>query len=137
MRKLAGLCMLVCVVGLVSAQTKDKEKDTKKPKDAPRVKATIVKVDAAKMILSVKIDDKPVDVSVGKDVQFIGPRKGVSDAGIKDKRLIPGVILGLVMEGKTLKEVHIPVRTKAKDDKDKGKDKGKDKDKVKDKVKDK
>jgi hypothetical protein len=46
-------------------------------------------------------------------------------ATIRDKRLQPGAELELVMDGKTLKEVHLPFR-KAKT-KDKAKDKDKDK----------
>ena len=125
MRKLAGLCVMVCVVGLVSAQTKDKDKDTKGTKDTPKVKAILEKVDVAKKMLAVKIDGKKIDLAVGKDVKFVGPKGGVSDAGLEDKRLTRGVLLSLVMDGKTLKEVHIPTITKSKDDK--GKDKGKDK----------
>ena len=110
MRKLASLCMMVCVVGLLLAQTKDKD-----PKDANEVskaKGTIVKVDVEKMVLSVKIDGKQTSFNVGKKVKFVGPNGG--DTDIKDKRLKAGVILDLVYEGKSLKEVHIPV-IKAKD----------------------
>src|SRR4051812_16529441 len=109
-RALAGLCMVVCVAGLVSAQPKDKDKGGKATKDAPRVKATIVKVDAPKKMLYVTMDGKKVDLTVGKDVQFIGPKGGIASQGLKDRRLKPGVVLGLVIDekSKTLKEVHIP-----------------------------
>ena len=112
MRKLASLCMMVCVVGLLTAQTKDKDKATKDPNEVPKVKGTLVKVDAEKMVLSVKIGEKQTSFNVGKKVKFVGPNGG--DTDIKDKRLKTGVVLDLVFEGKSLKEVHIPV-IKSKD----------------------
>jgi hypothetical protein len=129
LRKLGGLVVVLCLAGLVSAQTKDKDKDKPK-KDVPKVKATLVKVDVDKKTLVVKMDGKENTLTVGKEVKFFGPQGG--KATIKDKRLQAGAELGLVMDGKTLKEVHLPYR-KAKDkDKDKAK-KDKDKDKDKDK----
>jgi hypothetical protein len=99
-----------------------------------KVKATLIKVDVEKKTLTVKIDDKETTLAVGKEVKFVGPEGG--KATIKDNRLRKDAPLGLVMDGKTLKEVHLPYRKdipgykgKAKAaDKDKEKDKGKDKD---------
>ena len=58
---------------------------------------------------------------LGVDVvnTFIGPKGGVADAGLKDDRLVRGVMLKVVVAGnnKTAREVHIPERGK------KGKDK--------------
>jgi hypothetical protein len=119
LQKLGSLVVLLCVAGLVSAQ-KDKDKDAKAGK---RVKATLVKVDTGKKMLVVKMDGKEQELAVGKEVRFFGPMGG--KATIRDKRLQPGAELELVMDGKTLKEVHLPFR-KAKT-KDKAKDKDKDK----------
>jgi hypothetical protein len=125
-----GLAVLLGMCGLVAAQDKDKGKG--KEKDPPRVKAKLVKVDVKKSTLTVEIGGKTQDVVVGKDVKIVGPRGGATN--LKDKRLQPGIVLGLQYDGKVLKAVHIPVIRKVDD---KGKDKGKEKDKGKDKDKDK
>jgi hypothetical protein len=129
LRKVLVLAVLVGMAGVSSAQ-KEKDKDTKKG-DKP-VKGKLVKVDVKGMTLTANVDGKDTEYKVTKETRFIGPRGGKTT--IKDKRLQPGVELGLVAEGKTLKEVHIPTISKGKG---KGKDKDKDKDKAKTKDKDK
>jgi hypothetical protein len=104
LRKMACLVAALCVAGVVSAQTKDK-KPVAKPKTTP---AKLVSVDAKKMMLMVEMDGKKKEIMVGKDVKFYGPRGG--KANIKDKRLTPGAMLGLVMDGSTLKEVWLPMK---------------------------
>jgi len=48
--------------------------------------------------------------------EFIGPKGGVSDKGIEDERRVKGAELRLVVAGKnrTLREVHLPERSKDK-----------------------
>jgi hypothetical protein len=76
------------------------------------VKATLIKVDVKKKLLTVKTDDGKKDYTVSASTKFIGPKGGVSDAGIKDDRLKPGAALTLLVAGnnKTLREVHLPER---------------------------
>jgi hypothetical protein len=124
LRRSVGLFAAVALAGSMlaaSAQTKDKQDDAKK--DVKGTKAKIVKVDAGKQVLTVTTETgKKMDVMVGKDTKFIGPRGGVSDEGIKDDRLAVGNEVTLVMaaDGKTAKEVHLPYRATDKGD---GKDK--------------
>jgi hypothetical protein len=77
------------------------------------VKATLVKVDVKKKILYVKTDDGKKEYVANATTKFIGPKGGVSDAGIKDDRLKPGAELKLIVAGnnKTLREVHLPLRS--------------------------
>ena len=76
------------------------------------VKGTLIKVELKKQQLLLKTDDGKKTYSVDAKTKFIGPRGGVSDAGIKDDRLQPGTPLELVVAGnnKTLREVHLPER---------------------------
>ena len=48
--------------------------------------------------------------------EFIGPKGRVSDEGINDDRLVKGEELRLVVAGnnRTLREVHLPERSKDK-----------------------
>jgi hypothetical protein len=122
LRKCVGLLVVLCAGSLVLAQDKDKGKDKgKKPAGTP---AEIVKVDVKGMMLTLKVDGKEGDYKATKETKFIGPKGG--KATIKDKRLQKGVMVRIVTDGKTLKEVHIP--TVSRKDKDKSK-KDKDKDK--------
>ena len=77
------------------------------------VQATLVKVDVKKKILYVKTDDGKKEYAANSATKFIGPRGGVSDAGIKDDRLKPGASLKLVVAGnnRTLREVLLPERS--------------------------
>ncbi len=96
---------------LAAAPVKPAPKPEKK--EVAGVKATLVKVDADKKVLSVKLaDGKVKDIQVTQDTRFIGPRGGVSDQGIKDDRLTAGAELKLVLsaDGKSAKEVHLPFR---------------------------
>ena len=78
------------------------------------VKATLIKVDVKKKILYVKTDDGKKEYTANAATKFIGPKGGVSDAGIKDDRLKPGAELKLIVAGnnKTLREVHLPLRSR-------------------------
>lgn len=81
------------------------------------VKGTIVKVDLKKNTLVVKTDDGEKTFDVNDETKFIGPKGGVSDAGLKDDRLVAGIAIKLVIAGnnRTAREVHIPERKKGKD----------------------
>jgi hypothetical protein len=73
--------------------------------------ATVLKVDAAKNTIRVKTaDGKQTDLMVDDQTQFIGPRGGVSKDGIKDDRLHVGAQLKVTMDGKSVKEIHLPYR---------------------------
>ena len=131
-RLVAGLVGAVVLAGslltVAAAQEAKKDKGKDAPKEAKEIKGTITKVDVDKMSFSIKTEDgKMMDFKVNDDVKFIGPRGGVSKMGIKDDRVKVGAEVKLTMDatGKTLKEVHLPVRARGGD---KGKD-TKDKDK--------
>ncbi len=111
-KSVAVVVSLLVAASLLAAQTKDKDQQ-KDTKDAKQIKATVVKVDADKKTLTVKMaDGKTQTLTIGDDTKFIGPRGGVSTNKLKDDRLTAGAEVGLVMGtgGKTVKEVHLPVR---------------------------
>ena len=95
-------------LGLLSpvAQAADKE-----------VSGTLVKVDQKASTLTIKTDDGDKTYDVNAETKFVGPKGGASDAGLKDERLVRGVMLKVVVAGnnKTAREVHIPERKKSKD----------------------
>ena len=124
-RKTACLVVMVCMAGMVAAQTKDKDK-AKDATPAKETKAKLVAVDVKKGMLTVEIDGKKKDIPVEKDTKFVGPKDG--KATIKDDRLAPGAMLLLTMDGGKLKQVRLPIRSKKP-----AAVKEKEKDKVKDK----
>jgi hypothetical protein len=82
-----------------------------KPVDG--VEARITAVDQARRHLTVELKSGgKKDLTVMEETEFIGPRGGVSDKGIKDDRVVPGadVTLVFVQSGRVLKEVHLPYR---------------------------
>jgi hypothetical protein len=101
---IAGLLSLLVLAA--SAAAADKE-----------TKAKLVSVDADKMTITVVTEDgKKHTYDVNDDTKFIGPKGGVSDKKIKDDRLVKDAELKLVVAGnnRTLREVHLPERKKAK-----------------------
>jgi hypothetical protein len=76
------------------------------------VSVTLIKVDIKKKVLFVKDGDDKKEYKVDAKTKFLGPKGGLSDAGIKDDRLKPGAPLELVIAGnnKTVREVHLPER---------------------------
>ena len=98
-RSVAVLAAALLMVGTLLAADKE-------------VKGTVVKVDAAKMTLTVNTDAGPKIFSISDDTKFLGPRGGVSDAGIKDDRLTKGAEITLVIAGnnRTVREVRLPMR---------------------------
>ena len=108
-------------VQLVAADGKDKDP----PKEVKGTPAKVLKVDVAKRTAQVELQGgKKVELKLGEDVKFIGPRGGVSDQGIKDDRFVAGNEIQIVYDkaGKTVTEVHLPYR-KSDDKKDDKKDK--------------
>jgi FlaG/FlaF family flagellin (archaellin) len=101
---MVGLVALGLVAGVGRAADKE-------------VTGTLVKVDLKDNTLTVKTADGEKTYDVNAETKFLGPKGGVSDAGLKDERLVKGVMLKLVVAGnnKTAREVHIPERKKAKD----------------------
>jgi len=82
-----------------------------KPVDG--VEARIIAVDQAARHITVQLKTGgKQDLTIAEDTEFIGPRGGVSDRGIKDDRVTPGadVTLVFVQGGRVLKEVHLPYR---------------------------
>ncbi len=82
------------------------------------VMCTVVKVDVAKKVITVKTDDgMEHNYDVIDATKFIGPKGGASDKGIKDDRLVKGAQLTLMVaaNNRSLHEVHLPERKGAKD----------------------
>lgn len=98
---LAGMACLVLLVGVTSAADKE-------------VKGTVVKVDVKKSTLTIKTEDGEKVYDVNEETKFLGPKGGLSDAGIKDDRLVAGAEVKLVIAGnnRTAREVHLPERKK-------------------------
>ena len=101
---MVGLVALGLVAGVGRAADKE-------------VTGTLVKVDVKENTLTVKSADGEKTYDVNAETKFVGPKGGAADAGLKDERLVKGVMLKLVIAGnnKTAREVHIPERKKAKD----------------------
>ncbi len=100
MRKaVAGLLALLFVTGALLAADKE-------------VKAKVVKVDVKKNTITVETDDGKKVYTISDDTKFVGPRGGVSDAGIKDDRLAQGAEITLIIAGnnRTVREVRLPER---------------------------
>jgi hypothetical protein len=76
------------------------------------VKGTVTKVDAAKKMLTIKTDNGVKEYTISDDTKFLGPKGGVSKAGLKDERLVVGAEVTLLVAGnnKTVREVRLPVR---------------------------
>jgi hypothetical protein len=76
------------------------------------ISVTLVKVDVKKKLLVVKDGEDKKEYKIDAKTKFLGPKGGLSDAGIKDDRLKPGAALELVIAGnnKTVREVHLPER---------------------------
>jgi hypothetical protein len=101
---MAGLAALLFVAGVALAADKE-------------VKGKVVKVDLKKKVVTVQTDDGKKEYTINDDTKFLGPRGGTSEAGIKDDRLVVGAEITLVIAGnnKTVREIHLPERKKAKD----------------------
>jgi hypothetical protein len=100
----AGFVVLVILAG--AALAADKE-----------IKGKVVRVDVKKKVLTVQTDEGRKVYTVSDDTKFIGPKGGVSDAGLKDDRLVAGAEIKLVVAGnnRTVREVHLPERNAGKD----------------------
>src|SRR6516165_7437700 len=100
----AGFVVLVILAG--AALAADKE-----------IKGKVVRVDVKKKVLPVQTDEGRKVYTVSDDTKFIGPKGGVSAAGVKDDRLVAGAEIKLVVAGnnRTVREVHLPERNVGKD----------------------
>lgn len=80
------------------------------------VKGTVVKVDLKEKQIVVKTEDGEKTYDVNDETKFLGPKGGLSDAGLKDDRLAKGTEIKLVIAGnnKTAREIHMPERKKGK-----------------------
>jgi len=101
---MAGAVVLLLAAGLALAADKE-------------VKGKVVKVDVKKKVVTVQTDDGKKEYTVNDDTKFLGPKGGVSDAGIKDDRLVAGAEITLVIAGnnRTVREIHLPERKRDKD----------------------
>jgi hypothetical protein len=81
------------------------------------VKGTVVKVDLKQSTLVVKTEDGEKTYDINDKTKFLGPKGGISDAGLKDDRLTPGAEVTLLIAGnnRTAHEVRLPERKKPKD----------------------
>ncbi len=81
--------------------------------DEKGVRARVLKVDVDNRTAQVQTEaGEKLEVKIGPEARFIGPKGGVSTKGIKDDRFVAGSDVRLVMEGQTVKEVHLPFRGK-------------------------
>lgn len=80
------------------------------------VKGKVVRVDVKKMTIVISTEDGNKTYTINDETKFLGPKGGVSDAGIKDDRLKKGAEITLIIAGnnRTVREVHLPMR-KSKD----------------------
>ena len=103
----ATVAGLVVLMTLGAANAADKE-----------VKGTVVKVDLKASTLTVKTDDGEKTYDVNDQTKFVGPKGGVSDAGLKDDRLAKGAEVTVVVAGnnKTAREVRLPERKNPTDE---------------------
>jgi hypothetical protein len=101
------------MVVLVGVLTADEPKSKVKPdakKVAKETAVTVVKVDADKKTIRVRlVDGRQMDLTVEADTKFMGPKGDMSDQGIKDHRLHAGAPIKVVMDGESLKEVYLPL----------------------------
>lgn len=95
-----------------AVQAADKQvKSVQLEEEKPGVPAKITKIDLEKQLLTVEMDGKKTELKIGDEVQFIGPRGGVSEKGLKDDRVAVGAEVRIVFDGKKqVKEIHLPVR---------------------------
>jgi hypothetical protein len=103
-KAMAGLVTLLFLAGVALAADKE-------------VKGKVVKVDLKKKVVTVQTDDGKKEYTINDDTKFLGPKGGKSEAGIKDDRFVAGAQITLVIAGnnRTVREIHLPERKKAKD----------------------
>src|SRR5690348_9989003 len=98
---ISAILALAILGGAARSGDKDKE-----------VKGTVVKADVKAKTLTIKVagDKAEKTYDVNDKTKFLGPKGGVSDAGLKDDRLAPGAEVRLVIaaNNRTCREVHLP-----------------------------
>jgi hypothetical protein len=80
------------------------------------VAGTVVKVDVAKKLLTIKTDSGTKVYEISDDTKFLGPNGGESSDRLKDDRLAKGAEVTLLVAGnnKTVREVRLPRRKSEK-----------------------
>jgi hypothetical protein len=103
------LGLVICVAGVQA------EAD----KEGKEITGIVKAVNPAKKTIILTIDGKDRVVEISKTTKFVGPKGGVSKDGINDDRLAKGaeITVTLAANNKTAREVKLPMRKKAKDDK--------------------
>jgi hypothetical protein len=106
-RAAVGIAILALAMLASVAQSGGKDKE---------VKGTVVKADVKASTLTIKVDGDKAEKTydINDKTKFLGPKGGVSDAGLKDDRLVPGAEVRLVIaaNNRTCREVHLPERKK-------------------------
>ena len=108
-RTILGVAAILALAILGSAvQSGDKDKE---------VKGTVVKVDLKASTLTINVagdKGKEKTYDVNEKTKFLGPKGGVSEAGLKDDRLVPGAEVRLIVaaNNRTCREVNLPERKK-------------------------
>ncbi len=79
--------------------------------DGKGIAAKVLSVQADSRVVQVQVEGgEKLDLKLGAEVKFLGPKGGVSTKGIKDDRLVAGAEVRVVMDGQTVKEIHLPYR---------------------------
>jgi hypothetical protein len=104
------------VHGIIIGWPKEPAKDRNKAKpESQGMAAVVVKVDAEKMILRVKTEGKILDLTIGNETKFVGPKggkRGTGAAGLKDTALKEGAEIQFVpgKKGPAAEEIRLPFR---------------------------
>jgi hypothetical protein len=99
--------------------TKDEPTTTKSGSEKDLPEAKLLKIDKEKRMIQVEMVEggKKVQYTIGKDVEFVGPRGGVSDEEFDDDRFAVGNIIKLEMDGRQVSKIHLPYRHRKPKDK--------------------
>lgn len=91
---------------------KDEPTTTKSSSEKDLPSAKLLKIDKEKRIIQVEMVEgsRKVQYTIGKDVEFVGPRGGVSDDEFDDDRFVVGNIIKLEMDGRQISKIHLPYR---------------------------
>jgi hypothetical protein len=99
--------------------TKDESTTSKSGSEKDLPEAKLLKIDKEKRIIQVEMVEgsRKVQYTIGKDVEFVGPRGGVSDEDFDDDRFVVGNIIKLEMDGRQISKIHLPYRQRKPKDK--------------------
>ena len=82
-------------------------------KDGNEIVGKLTKLDVDKKTFTIETEDgKKHDLTIGDDTEFLGPRGGKSDKGIKDDRFVVGHEIKVTTSGngKVVEEIRLPYR---------------------------